>query len=245
MSRLIILTGPQGSGNKLFSKLFGICPAVSGWYTNLYLQKDFHHGYEPFYECWSNPTKLENYNWDSSNIHVANISCPYYGKVDDEWTNVVPDFVSFIKEARKYVIDIEVILVSRDENIIELQNFVWGNDRSYDLSTLTEQLAEIDVDINVVSHEAVYQYKDLYWNNVLESLNLPKSDPDLINEILTDNRNKKYVSQSKRSFYKKMKGDGWPEFNDINKGTVGNDIKEEILSCYREHYNVKTIEDIK
>ena len=61
---LIIITGPQGSGNHLFSKIFAASKQVFGWYelsTTYWVA----HDQEPFAEAWHNPDKLEHITFDN------------------------------------------------------------------------------------------------------------------------------------------------------------------------------------
>ena len=57
MKKLLIITGPQGSGNHLFSRLLSLHPDVRGWeemLTNYWVPSD----QEPFAEYWVHPEKL-------------------------------------------------------------------------------------------------------------------------------------------------------------------------------------------
>ena len=58
-SNLLIITGPQGSGNHLFSKLFNLHPDVYGWDMEKYWVG---HHTEPFSEYWTDPSKLKYFN---------------------------------------------------------------------------------------------------------------------------------------------------------------------------------------
>ena len=73
-SNLLIVTGPQGSGNHLFAKLFNLHPDVYGWNMNRYWQG---HDMEPFNEYWWNPSNLHKFNWNLNTYFVTSISCPY------------------------------------------------------------------------------------------------------------------------------------------------------------------------
>ena len=56
--KLILLTGPQGSGNHMWSKLFAMHPVVTGWVMQNYWEG---HHEEPFAEYWDNPDKLKEF----------------------------------------------------------------------------------------------------------------------------------------------------------------------------------------
>ena len=71
--KLIIITGPQGSGNHLFSKVFGFHPAVEGWNfgDKYWIPSDE----EPFAECWVDPSRTKSML--TQQYMVANVSVPF------------------------------------------------------------------------------------------------------------------------------------------------------------------------
>ena len=56
-NNLLILTGPQGSGNHLWSKVFSKHPFVNGWRMKQYWEG---HHHEPFSAWWDDPS-LNNF----------------------------------------------------------------------------------------------------------------------------------------------------------------------------------------
>ena len=60
---ILIITGPQGSGNHLFSKIFALSPEVQGW-AALNEKYWIGHDQEPFAEYWHDPSLLENFKWE-------------------------------------------------------------------------------------------------------------------------------------------------------------------------------------
>ena len=77
MKKLLIITGPQGSGNHLFSRLLSLHPDVQGWdemLDNYWVPSD----QEPFAEYWVNPEKLGASHFDGRDYHLANVSCPFF-----------------------------------------------------------------------------------------------------------------------------------------------------------------------
>ena len=73
--KLLIITGPQGSGNHLFSRLFSLHNDVGGW-------KELNNQYwipsdeETFAEYWVHPEKLKDFDFSEHDYWVANVSCP-------------------------------------------------------------------------------------------------------------------------------------------------------------------------
>ena len=101
--KLIIITGPQGSGNHLFSKLFDYHPDVKGW--------DFGDKYwipsdeEPFADCWIDPLKTKDML--THPLMVANVSVPFvYDGVRE-----VPKIQEVVNEAKDAGYDVKVCIV--------------------------------------------------------------------------------------------------------------------------------------
>ena len=60
--KMLILTGPQGAGNHLWSKIFSLHPEVFGWKTLLDNYWEAHRFYEPFCKCWKNHNLLQEFD---------------------------------------------------------------------------------------------------------------------------------------------------------------------------------------
>ncbi|SVD77351.1 uncharacterized protein METZ01_LOCUS430205, partial [marine metagenome] len=58
---MLVVTGPQGSGNHLFAKLFNLHPEVYGWNMDKYWVG---HHTEPFSEYWWDPATVDEFGWD-------------------------------------------------------------------------------------------------------------------------------------------------------------------------------------
>jgi hypothetical protein len=111
---LLIITGPQGSGNHLWSKVFAATPNVHGWQA---LLKEYWiaHDQEPFADAWHDATKLTNVEFDQ--YAVTSISCPYaYHGV-----TTVPDYESFVNQARALNYEIKIAIIGRDQNVLQHQ----------------------------------------------------------------------------------------------------------------------------
>ena len=105
--KLLIVTGPQGSGNHLFAKLFSLHPAVEGW-PMLRTEWKGHHE-EPFAPAWDNPTLLKDKPWSKDKYYMTSISCPYI-KGNKPHT---PKYNEFITEAKKHC-DVQIVIIVRD-----------------------------------------------------------------------------------------------------------------------------------
>ena len=112
---LTIITGPQCSGNHLFSKALGQNKNIFVWPS---LQEKYWecHDLEPFAEYWKDPSKLNYFDWKHSNYFITSISCPYF----DDGVETIPQYNEFIDEAKKFA-DIQFLIIGIDRNIMKLQ----------------------------------------------------------------------------------------------------------------------------
>ncbi len=94
---MVILTGPQGSGNHLWSKIFSLHPEVFGWKTLLDNYWEAHRFAEPFCEHWKDPSKLKEFDWSTHEYFFTSISVPL-GIQDKKWE---PNIMSFVNEVEK------------------------------------------------------------------------------------------------------------------------------------------------
>ena len=182
--RLLIVTGPQGSGNHLFSKVLGYHPYVSGW--------DFGDKYwipsdeEPFAECWVDPSKTKSMLKGSA--IVANVSVPFvYDGVKQ-----VPKIQEVVNEAKNAGYDVKVCVVVREENINrEQQRRVR---KEVTLPTALNYYYNLDADLHFLSHESLYLYGSAYLKWLSKVLDFPIAyDDERINETISENQNEKYV----------------------------------------------------
>jgi hypothetical protein len=188
MSRLLIITGPQGSGNHLFSKIFALHDDVFGWKNLLNTYWEGHH-HEPFADCWKNPELLHSFDWKQSEYYVTSISCPFIS----DGVPVVPDYKRFLDIANVYT-DIDIAIIGRDQNILEKQqNRVRGTHSTPIALELFDKIME-EHNVNFLSQELLYLYKSRYMEKVSADLEWPVAywDPE-IDEILKADANKKYI----------------------------------------------------
>jgi len=187
MKTLVIMTGPQGAGNHLFSKALATNPSVFGW-NNLLDTYWEGHDQEPFAEYWINPAKLSEFDWAVSDVFVTSISCPFIYK----GIELQPNYDDFINEASKYV-DVKILVIGRDVNILNhQQNRVRGKETTH---VFKESLEQVLAQHNpmFVSQELLYLYATPYLNSIERYIGLPQSDDDTLLEILKDNANAKYI----------------------------------------------------
>tara|TARA_Y100000389_G_C17374322_1_gene470804 strand:+ start:480 stop:1118 length:639 start_codon:yes stop_codon:yes gene_type:complete len=203
MTTLTIMTGPQGSGNHLFSKALGQNKNIFVWPS---LQEKYWEGHdlEPFAEYWKHPLKLNEFDWKQSNYFITSISCPYF----DDGVETIPQYNEFIREAKKFA-DIQFLIIGRDRNIMKLQQ-----ERVRGKHTTPEFLSQIDSIIFnyktiFASQEMLYLYELTYLQWLEKELGLYPLEitPDDIKllDILSNDANEKYVSQTKSDLDKTIK----------------------------------------
>ena len=184
MKTLLILTGPQGSGNHLWSKIFALHPQVTGW-QQLLTEYWIGHDQEPFADSWRDPAMLQYHNW-RGDWHVTSMSVPYM----DNGTATVPDFKAFVKGVQNLGYRVQFAVIGRDQNIVKHQQ-----SRVRGAPTLTQALAEFDQLAAPVflSYELLHLYGRKYLESVAKQLNFPVAvnDPRL-DAILAEDTNAKY-----------------------------------------------------
>jgi hypothetical protein len=184
MTQLLILTGPQGSGNHLFSKIFAQHPDVNSW-TALNDAVWVGHDQEPFAAMWKDPSLAQTYNWASHKYHVTSISCPYRDHGVDAW----PQYENFIQSVQKQGIDVQVAVIGRDQNILAYQEQRLRNRITY--TDFLQQLPLLQKYNPVfLSQELAYLYRDAYLQQVSQQLDIPIQYND---NIFEENANSKYL----------------------------------------------------
>ncbi len=73
--KLLLIVGPQGSGNHLYSKIFALHPDVLGWKD---LNKTYWivHDQEPFNKFWVDPTEWDTADFGEYTNLCVSISAP-------------------------------------------------------------------------------------------------------------------------------------------------------------------------
>lgn len=185
MKTVLVLTGPQGSGNHMWSKVFALHPQVSGW-SALLDQYWIGHDQEPFADCWRDPTQLRSFNWRASDWFVTSVSVPYM----DNGTPTVPNFKEFVREIQNLGHRVKFAVLGRDRNIVEMQQ-----QRVRSGVSLPTALAEFEQFASPVflSYELLHLYGAKYLETVEGQLGFPIAarDPRL-KEILAEDTNTKY-----------------------------------------------------
>jgi hypothetical protein len=185
MKTLLIITGPQGSGNHLWSKVFAATEGVYGWSA----LKDTYwvpHEQEPFVEAWQNPALLKNI--DFGNYGVTSISCPYAYRGQ----TVEPDYDKFINAARNLGYEVRIAIIGRDQNVIQYQQTRVRGVHSYPRFSL--RLSDLRHRGPVfLSTELLYLYRMDYVYSLRKLLDFPVYiTEEQLAVILAEDPNAKY-----------------------------------------------------
>lgn len=178
---MLIITGPQGSGNHLFSKVFSQHPDVYGWRMQDYWEG--HHN-EPFNKYWETPSLLKDFDWSQKEYYFTSVSSPF---VRNKTLNY-PNYKEFIEEASKYA-TIKVAIIGRDKNILEFQETrVRGQPTYINALDSFDYLYSLD---HIFISQELYQ---LYGKHYLRSLSKLLDFPIFVDQDITDDANKKYIT---------------------------------------------------
>ena len=197
--KLLILSGPQGSGNHLFAKLFTMHPSVEGW-PMLRDEWQGHHE-EPFAPAWENPTLLKDKPWNKDMAYMTSISCPYFKNKQPR----IPKYNEFIQEAKKYC-DVIIGIIGRDRNILELQQ-----NRLRDGHTTPQAHKEFEnikdlAPVYYISQELFFLYGADYIKSLGKQMNFPVLCPtEIYKDYLKKDSNSKYIQQAVGKFDKEVK----------------------------------------
>ena len=189
MKTLLIITGPQGSGNHVFSKIFALHKEVYGW-KELLNEYWIAHDYEPCSDCWSMPSLLNAIDWTSMDYYVTSISCPYA----NQGTVTIPKYKEFIRSAQQLGIKVQVAIIGRDQTILKHQQERVRDRHSYpDFEEELEYLNTLDP--VYLSTELLYLYKEYYLKSLGKVLDFPIAHDDpRVDEILKQDANEKYFT---------------------------------------------------
>jgi hypothetical protein len=187
MKTLLILTGPQGSGNHLWSKIFAQHSDVHGWHALLH-EYWIGHDQEPFAECWANPDLLKDFAWGECEYFVTSVSVPYM--LNGERT--IPNIVRFAATVMGLGIQVKIAIIGRDRNILQYQETRVRGDATYELALEEYQKLRTWAPV-FLSYELLHLYGNLYLQQLSQQLEFPidYSGPQLAN-LLVDDTNSKY-----------------------------------------------------
>jgi hypothetical protein len=193
MKKLLIITGPQGSGNHFFSRVLSMHPDVAGWdemLTNYWIPSD----QEPFAEYWIDPDKLTEDHFDGKEYHLANVSCPFFF----DGIRYVPKILEVAERARRFGVLVQIAIIVRDQNINQLQQLRVRKEHTTPIAQeyYYNTLIPSGYPVHFLDHEAFFLHKEHYIKWVGKTLKFPvETDPVKLMNFVTEDANHKYVEQ--------------------------------------------------
>lgn len=188
MKRFLIFTGPQGSGNHLWSKIFALHPEVVGW-SDLLDTYWIPHDQEPFAVYWKDPVRLKDFDWSQRDYYVTSISCPYID--DTRWA--IPDIVGFATQAKQCGLAVKIAIIGRDQTILGFQETrIRGRSTFETAQEDYKKLAKWNP--VYLSYELLHLYQGQYLEQISYALGFPIAYNDTrLTDILRDDTNQKYI----------------------------------------------------
>ena len=191
MKRLLIITGPQGSGNHLFSRVFSTHPQVGGWKQLLdeyWVPSDL----EPFSEYCVYPEHMTAEAFEGYDYWLANVSCPFFY----DGTRYVPKILEVAERARELGLDVQIAIIARDKNINAEQQLRVRKEHTTPIAQdyYYNVLLNSNFPIHFLSNEALFLHREHYLRYIAKILEFPidYNNPDIF-KFLEEDPNAKYV----------------------------------------------------
>ena len=188
MKKLLIVTGPQGSGNHLFARLLSLHPNVRGW-EKLHEEYWVPSDEEPFARFWVKPEELMKEHFADGDFFCANVSVPFFY----DGVRQVPKIKEVAQKAMSLGVQPIIAVIVRDRNINELQQVRVGGECTLDIATEYYK----DIACHFIDHEAFFLYKEKYIEYLGRLLEFPVIKEGIDNFISVD-ANHKYVFPCKK-----------------------------------------------
>ena len=191
MKRLLIITGPQGSGNHLFSRILSATKSVGGWKSLLdkyWVPSDE----EPFAEYWVYPERLTAAQFEGADYWLANVSCPFFY----DGTRYVPKILEVADRAKSFGIDVQIAIITRDMNINREQQLRVRKEHTTPIAQdyYYNQLIPSGFPVHFVSNEALFLHREHYLRYLENILKFPIDYHDEnIFKFLDVDPNAKYI----------------------------------------------------
>ena len=206
MANILVISGPQGTGNHVFSKVLSMHITVHGW-DQLLREYWINHDNAPFKDIWNTPENIDNYDWTEHENYVLSVSGPYVDKNKDGVRHTkYPDYREVLRRLNEKG-NLQVGIIGRDQNITA-QNQL----RKRGVESLHNYLNKIE-DIMEYRHtflsvELLYMFRHQYVKSLDSVLDIPV---DYTNErlhyILNKDPNAKYVHYVENSWLDRRRND--------------------------------------
>lgn len=191
MKKLLIVTGPQGSGNHIFSRVLSTHPSVGGWKSLLdkyWVPSDE----EPFAEFWVYPERLTADHFQGHDYWLANVSCPFMY----DGVRYVPKIKEVAERAGAFGIDVKIAIVTRDMNINAEQQLRVRKEITTPIAQdyYYNHLLTSDFPVHFLDNEALFLHREHYLRYISRILCFPVdyTNPNIF-KFITEDPNAKYV----------------------------------------------------
>jgi len=191
MKKLLIITGPQGSGNHLFSRILSTHKSVGGWKSLLekyWVPSDE----EPFAEYWVYPERLTEEHFEGYTYWLANVSCPFFY----DGMRYVPKIKEVAERAASFGIDVKIAIIARDMNINRQQQLRVRKEYTTPIAQeyYYNTLLKTNFPIHFLSNEALFLHREHYLKYVQRTVDFPidYNNPEIF-KFLDQDPNAKYV----------------------------------------------------
>ena len=191
MKKLLIITGPQGSGNHLFSRMFSMHECVGGWkqlLSEYWVPSDL----EPFAEYWVYPERLTKETFNGYENWLANVSVPFVY----DGVRQTPKILEFAERAKSLGVDVTIAIIVRDQNIQAEQQLRVRKEITLPIAQeyYYNHLLTSDFPVHFLDNEALFLHREHYLKYVSNLLSFPIRwyDPDVF-KFIEEDHNRKYV----------------------------------------------------
>jgi hypothetical protein len=191
MKKLLIITGPQGSGNHFFSRVFSTHPDVGGWKSLLdeyWVPSDL----EPFAEYWVYPEQLTAEHFAEHDYWLANVSVPFVY----DGVRQVPKILEVAEQVRSFGIDVQIAIIVRDQNINSEQQRRVRKEVTLPIAQeyYYNTILSSDFSVHFLDNEAFFLHREHYlkWTSKLLGFPIDWSNPDIF-KFIDQDPNAKYV----------------------------------------------------
>ena len=203
MTNILVISGPQGTGNHVFSKVLSMHKDVHGW-DQLLREYWVNHDAAPYKDIWRTPEAIENYDWSKYENVVLSVSGPYVDKIDGVRHTVYPNYKEVLYRLSTKG-NLQVGIIGRDQNITA-QNQL----RKRGVESLHNYLNKIEDLIEYkhtfLSVELLYMFRHQYVKHLDTILNIPVDSTDeRLHYILNKDPNAKYVHYVEHSWLDKRR----------------------------------------
>lgn len=189
MKKLLLLTGPQGSGNHIFSRIFSANKSVCGWDAILnkyWVPTDE----DKFAKYFINPELFTQQILDSFGnfeYYVTDISYPFvYNGVKH-----YPKINEFRSKLESLGIEVTTAVIVRDQHINALQQQRVRGEATLPYAMEYYKGMKIDAFLDL---EALFLHKENYVNWICKLLDFPIPDFEVAFKFHNESPNAKYVT---------------------------------------------------